>query len=185
MKWITILLLASAAFAQVKTTTKDGVITFTNTSKKTIILVTGDLQLDGKKTGPFAHEFLFKKLGWPAGDAFDLDTKNDGEIKNYSIVVKFIQFEDGTIWGDPTTESAKDALEKRTGTLAFLPSLATVSDEAEFMTVLTSKQVPGSAAEAAERRFQSIQAQVGTATALANARDRYAAAIARHNLWSF
>jgi hypothetical protein len=187
------LLVASLASAQnpIKVTSANGVFTFTNVSKKTIILVAGHtsfstptLDENGNETpiqlpGTLVHEYMFKKKGFPVGDSFDIDTKDDGKVYPYTANITFVQFEDGSTWGDRNDSAAQIALQMRNESLSFLSILASATDEQSFLTIL-SQQTSDAA-----RRFQQTRHGVGTTAAFANAKDRWAAAVSRRSMWSF
>jgi hypothetical protein len=128
------LLASSLAVAQnpIKVISSNGVLTFKNVSTKTVILVAGHTvfstpgAIENGKTllkqydGNLAHEFLFKEKGFPAGESFDLDTK-DGSVPNnmssYTATITFVQFEDGSTWGDRNDWAAQEALQRRNNSL--------------------------------------------------------------------
>jgi len=174
---LALMLVSSLASAQspIKVTSDNGIFTFTNVSNKTIVLVAGHAD-----KAQLAHEFLFKKQGFPTGATFDLDTRDDGVPS--SVQIAFVQFEDGSTWGDRNDPAAQDASQKRNESLSLLPSLANAPDEQTFLSILNQPQPDGSIAAS---RFQSIQREQGANKAFTNAKDRWAIALSRRSIWSF
>lgn len=148
-------LLSTLAFAgsaaPVKVTGVNGVFTFTNVTKKTIVLVAGNI---GQTM--FAHEFLFKKAGFPAGGTFELNTAGDNVTGTPTVT--FVQFEDGSTFGNRDDVAAQEALTMRNQSLSKLGLF-----------------------DATDPRYSGAS----TGTAMAMDQDRVAAATARRGIWSF
>lgn len=171
----------------VTTTTKNGVVHFQNVSGRSIIMMVGTISLDGQPTGTnnYVHDFFFQS-GWQNGDTMDLDTKegDSAPVYNYAVHLTFIQFDDGSIWGDKA--AAKDALAIRWGKLAYMRGLINAaSSEAEFVAALNKKVAAGSPAEAAQNRIQGMRSRAGAATTIVKVKELLANANARANSGKF
>lgn len=176
------LLFALPVFAQsVSVTKSNGVFTFTNTGNKQIVLIVGDLTFEGSKAVmPFAHESIFKQSLTKPGAAESFE--DSGNLGNLAIT--FVQFADGSTWGDPNGSSAQYALARRRAALAYLPTLANAGTEAGFVLALNQSQADPNAAKE-RRRYQADLATGGAAVAWANAKARWGMAQSRSSLWNF
>lgn len=166
-------LMAQSAYLQ--QTNDNGVISLKNVSGRTIVPIVGNILLNGKVTsapGNFVAEFFFKTLGFPANETHSEDTKSgDGKAYDYRIEVTFIQFEDGSSWGNK--DAAKDALARRAASVAFLQSL------------MDSPDNPKLNGSWEQKRCQGMVRDAGKAAALTNEKERYAATMARINSGKF
>src|SRR5215475_9748191 len=183
---LTLLLLATSAFSQsVSVTNNNGTETLSNTSKKNVVLVAGNLSFnDGKILSPFAHEFLWGHNLFAAGGMQQIPAPEDDQVAKETPIVTFVQFDDGTTWGDPNSQGAQEALARRKAILAYLPKLANAGTVDDFLVALDQPQT----AKGAYSMWVSIRMEVksgGPQTAWGHVKDRWAAAQSRSNLWNF
>jgi len=179
-------LLASLAFAQsVTVTNANGTETLANTGKKNIVLVAGSLSFNGGKIlMPFAHEYLWGRNLFAAGDTQQIPQPPDDNANPSNPIVTFVQFEDGSTWGDANSQGAQDALVRRKGILAYLPTLANAGTLDDFLAALNQPQT----AKGAMTMQKAVQMEIrsaGPQTAWGHVKDRWAAAQSRSNLWNF
>lgn len=167
-------LLVAPVFAQSPVSVANG--TFTNTSKKAIVLIVGDLNF-GSTVMPFVHESLFKQ-----------NLTNPGDSENFAdtdkLTITFVQFADGTTWGSPSGPSAQWALTRRKAALSYLPTLANTGTESGFVSALNQPQTDKNVIKE-QRRYQADLASGGASVAWANVRARWAQAQGRSSLWNF
>lgn len=183
--------LALACFGQsqyVQTTTSNGVITFTNVSGQAIIGAVGTIYFDGKPTGTnnLMYDHFFDADGWPAGGVHsDFDTKNQptDTPMNYTVTLTYIQFADGSSWGDKTT--AANMFTHRTMAGTVLQTLDAVSgDNSQFVAALNVKQTDPDM-DKSYARYRWLNTNVGTAEAITQVKTRYATGQARINSGKF
>jgi hypothetical protein len=185
MSSIVTLLLVSTAAAQsayIEQTNKAGVVSLKNVSGQPIVMIVGTILLDGKPTGTnnYTRDFFFKTPGFLNGDVTEDDTNYapNQPVQSYNIKVTYLQFEDGSEWGDKKT--AQDAFAKRAASLAYLQNLTAASDtQANFLAVLNRPQEPGPNEAATQRHYPTILREVGTPTTIAYVKERLAAATSR------
>ncbi len=177
----------------VKITKNNGVLTFTNVSGQAIVGIVGSVNLNGRPTGTntsfgtnnFMQDNFFDAEGFAAGASFDFDTKNQptDTPRNYSVTLSYIQFADGSSWGDRTT--AENMFSHRAMALSVLQNLNNASaDNAQFLAALNTKQTDPDM-DKAYSRYRWLQQNVGTAEAVAQVKTRYAAAQSRINSGKF
>jgi hypothetical protein len=168
-------------FSQSVTVTKaNSVFTFANYGKKPIVLIVGDLQFSNGPVMPFAHENLFKQNLVLPGDSESFEDPGN----QASLTITFVQFGDGTTWGDPGGKSAQFALARRQAALAYLPTLANAGTEEGFVTALNQPQTNTNTVKE-QRRYQADVASGGASVTWANVKARWAAAQSRSSLWKF
>ncbi len=186
-----LLLLSLTGFAQnpyVQLTKNNGVLTFTNVSGQAIVGIVGSITLNGKPTGKpdnFLQDNFFDAEGFAAGTSFDFDTKNipDETPRNYSVSITYIQFADGSSWGNKTTADRMFA--HRAMAQFVLQTLNNAAgDNAQFLAALNTKQTDP-AMDKAYSRYRWLQKNIGTAEAIAQVKTRYTAAQARINSGRF
>ncbi len=186
-----LLLLSLTGFAQnpyVQLTKNNGVLTFTNVSGQAILGIVGSITVNGKPTGKpdnFLQDNFFDAEGFAAGTSFNFDTKGtpDETPKNYSVTITYIQFADGSSWGDKT--SADRMFTHRAMAQSVLQTLNNVAgDTTQFLAALNTKQVDPSM-DKAYSRYRWLQQNIGTAETIAQVKTRYAAAEARINSGKF
>lgn len=190
------LVLALSCLAQsqyVQITKNNGVLTYKNVSGQTIIGIVGSINLDGKPTGAnsqfgvynFMQDNFFDAEGFAAGTSFDFDTKGapDETPRNYSVTLTYIQFADGSSWGDKTT--AASMFTHRTMAQTVLQTLnnATATDT-QFIAALNVKQTDPDM-DKSYARYRWLQQNVGTAEAITQVKTRYATGMARINSGKF
>jgi hypothetical protein len=180
-KLILLCLLTMPLFAQsVKVTKANSTFTFANSGTKPIVLVVGDLKFSNGMSMPFAHENIFKQSLTMPGDSESFeDPGNDA-----TLTITFVQFGDGTTWGDPSGKSAQSALARRTAALTYLPTLANSGTEEGFVSVLNQPQTNTYTVKE-QRRYQADVASGGASVAWANVKARWAVAQSRSSLWKF
>lgn len=150
---LAICLLSVASFAQspyIKVTASPdaGTITFQNISRQTILAFVSQAVemnqsrsatiVNGKVVGRYRHDFYFKRSGFPAGGSAVLETRPSPEFPAPKVTaeVLFIQFEDGSTWGDPGNSDVKELFAQRAATKALLTRLAAAPTEEAFLQVL-------------------------------------------------
>lgn len=90
-------------------TSKSGIITVTNTTPKTILAYAFTMASNGH-TSPMFHDYCFNPDGFPAG-AFDTTNTVTDEYRatgrptpQLILTAIYVQFTDGSSWGDPTVD---------------------------------------------------------------------------------
>ena len=192
---VVLALASTLAFGQspyVKVTTNNGTVTLKNTSGQGIVLIVGNITLNGhnvvnpdtKGPGQFSHEFFFDEGGFAAGDSMDWETKAPQEPRafNYSIVPTFVQFDDGTTWG--TRDSRVDSvIASRTLKIAYLRKL---TESASFTAALNEKTANPAEADAQRRVKDWIDGVgMGVPAAMARVKQLLATGTARQNSGKF
>ena len=185
------LLLTLACFGQsqyVQTTISNGVLTFTNVSGQAIVGAVGTIYLNGKPTGTnnLMYDHFFDADGWAVNgvhDDFDTKEKPDSVPQPYSVTWTYIQFADGSSWGDKTT--AANMFAHRTMAEAVLQTLNSVSGDAtQFVAALNAKQTDPDM-DRLYARYRWLNTNAGAAEAITQVRTRYATGQARINSGKF
>lgn len=158
----------------------NGSHTLTNHSGKTIVLLAGTINWGGATT-PFIHEYLFKNNGWAVNTSFTDD--GDPKAPEQGRTVTFVQFIDGSQWGDPNSGPAQSALKVREAELSMLP-LLTAGTEQDFSSALAASQTDP-IMQAQQRVYRQMVAASGVEGAFADAKARWVTAQSRSNLWKF
>jgi hypothetical protein len=190
-------LLASLAFAStlafganpyVQVTTNNGTVTIKNVSSQAIVLMAGNITLDGKVTGPYTHDFFFKPSFFKPGDSTDFMTTSALEPRafNYSIVISFIQFDDGTTWGTRDSAAA-DRIASRVPMLVYFRALSDASgSESSFMTALNQNQTNVEVGREQRRlRYSMNVTGISVAATITEVKQYLAAGTARQNSGKF
>ena len=173
------LLLTIACFGQnqyVQATKNNGVITFTNVSGQAIIGAVGTIYLDGKSTGTnnLMYDHFFDADGWAVNGVhsdFDTKEKPDSVPQPYSVTWTYIQFADGSTWGDKTTAVSMFSYRAMAGQV--LQTLNSVSGDAtQFVATLNVKQTDTDM-DRLYARYRWLNTNAGTAEAITQVKTRY------------
>lgn len=168
----------------------DGVLTMTNTSPQSIILAVGQIKLDGRATGPYVHEAFFGTMGWTPGmtESFDgRDPQVTTAVPNYSIEFTYLQFDDGSSWGDKTAPAVRDALSRRAARLKYLQNLVQQAGNSpdSFQKALIAPLSSTAPELSMQRKYVGIIGTDGLSAAIDNARKSLARTMVRVNSGKF
>jgi hypothetical protein len=158
-----------------------GVVTLKNTSGKNILtyMATVTAVCPGSVTDKTVdvHDFYFKHQVFEVGDTQNIEL-NHMELGGtatgladayFKLDLRFIEYEDGTSWGDQT--AVTELATRRRATEAFLGELTTDSD-ADFLTHITDSSLHGKPEWATAKALKMIYDQSGMASARQSAIDR-------------
>jgi len=135
------------------------------------------------------RDFLFKNPALVKGESMDIDLAFDGSSSLYGIAMPsvlsaeliFVQFVDGSTWGD---KSALDEFtHQRKEVEELLNRLAHAPNETTFLSILNEKQNARSPAGSTARSIGMMQKQVGIPAAVNNVVDRLRIADERRKAW--
>jgi hypothetical protein len=173
---LSVVLFASMAFAQsVEVTTSKSVASFKNVGTQPIVALLAVITVPGKPAyvNRYQHDMYFKTGGIAVGDTDSIDT-GSASLDNAEIVIKFLQYEDGSTWG-----TDDGVIAQRKAVLTFLQQLQATQSDADFVTVLNGPQSAGESLFAKAKKLRSIYNQYGVAQTRAAVNISLEAAAAR------
>jgi hypothetical protein len=175
------LLLTAAAFAQspVSVTVTKNSLTYTNTSTKDIVLVIGSETYSHGDVTPFGMDSIDNAQAFQAGATHSMSFPDEDPAATAKVT--FVQFADGTTWGDSTTKEAQFAKNKRQAKLSFLSALSNTANTDDFVAQLGKMPQNSGAANFVRQQITSVGADLARQHVL----KRYSIAQTRQNLWAF
>jgi len=166
---------------------EQGAVVGHNVSTKNIIALVATIKYAGFR-GPgttmlYRHDFFFKQHGLEAGESFEIPIKRDGGEEPFNIItidsyataeLQFVQFDDGSTWGDKNAAEALFA--QRLDTEAYLNRLLAAYKQrgpSAFPSALEQDQpIANTSAFAVCQRLLLIYRQFGAAATADNVKTR-------------
>jgi len=169
----------------------NGIVTFTNTGTVSIAAIVATTSTDGN-VGLFRHDYYFNKSGFGPSDYQDFDmvvpaARAQGHIPQVSATVVFLQFADGSTWGDAQRPEVREMIAWRKAEKeAFQNLVAAYASGGDTAFQNAVSALPATAPERfVARLVADLQKQGGSAAAVASINDRLAAAAARDSTGKF
>ena len=192
-RMIAVLVLATSAFGQagsgLRVTTSNGIVTFTNVGAQPIMAIVAEAQRNDEPIVTPIHEYFFKPSLMAVGEKWDFDmvaqedrARWGGKLPPTKLTGRatYVQFADGSGWGDASSEAAKQLFSRRaTGLDAYtrLDAAYLSGGEAGFLAELEKPQ--SGWADSLYRTVQSEVHDVGAVPAAAHVHQRLLSANAR------
>jgi hypothetical protein len=165
-----------------------GPVSLQNVSSKRIIAFVVKIDASCGYIGThkvYSHDMIYKAMAMPVGDMMALPVEVDegrtGDVGfqsgTLSVVPQFIQFEDGSTWGDSSLGAPFGIA--RSDAYSWQANLRSISDDTEFNAELNKPVDPASMVVFIQRSLQITRDQSGLATVRTTIDDRMATYNAR------